>query len=362
MIRKLGKSAQYFLAFFSSVAFAEDNSSYFYNFESVTFSDGMAIKTILEDFNGEYREGEVAYTDSQIESGFLKELSGNNYLSISAIKRFSRWYSFSSDTGKAFHVGNNNLSVDGGEPYNIDLDVVGFISDGLKVGSFIDISEELSFYVSATYMVAYDLTFFDGFGVLHFSDSMPTNLNYSYYYDDDVILRRPVSARSGKGVSFDLSLFYEISSSWFTSVKLKDIGGFINWDEAPISIMSINNEPVTISEVNKFNITPYFSGVEGYRDIRTRIPWSNEINVAYIKRDGNGVYASSFNNAYFNDLAVGIYFPFPMMRFKVDYSIRANALKLSYETDTSRLSVKLDSLNEKNISTVGLSLFMEVRL
>lgn len=362
MIRKPASLASYLLSFFSPVVFAGSNLSYFFNFESASFSDGMSIKTILEDFNGEYRDGKVAYSNSQIESGFLIGLSGKNYLSISATRRYGRWYSFSQDTGKAFHDGNNNSLVDGGAQYDIDLEVFGFISDGFKVGSFIGISDKLSLYFSATYMAAYDLTVFDGDGRMYSSDSLPTTLNYTYYYDDDVILGRPVNPRRGKGTSFDLSLFYDISDSWFGSILFKDIGSFISWDDAPISIMAINNVPVTISEDNKFNIVPYISGVEGYYNIKKRIPWSNEINVSYIKEDGKGVYVSSLNNEYFNDLAIGIYSPFSIKGFKIDYSMRAKAVNFSYETEATKLSMKLDSIYDKDISTAGLSFFMKVKI
>lgn len=345
----------FFLAFFSPLVFASSDSDYFVNFTSTSFSDGMSIKTLSNEFNGDYRDGKVAYSDSEIELGFSKQISKQNFLSFSATKRFARWYSFSSDTGKAFHQSNNNLPPEESKMYNIDLEAFGFTADGLKLHSSTYLTEYLSLDFSLTYIVVNDLTHFDGNGTLPSTDSQVTRLDYNYYYDEDIILGRPVDGKNGKGMSFDFSLFYKISNSWSASISLKDIYSFIKWDDAPISIMSVNNVPVTIDENNKFNIVPSLSGLEGFRDFKEQIPWASEVHLSYLNDQGKGFFINSLNNEYINDLALGVYLPFANNNFSIDYSIKAEALNLSLESSYLDFSIKLDSFNNDRISALDIS-------
>jgi hypothetical protein len=233
--------------------------------ESHNYAEPTSIDSFLNEFNGSFEGGAQAFAHEWLEVGAR---SGDWELAL--ITRYDYDMSFSDDTAELYYLVTNELPLEVGRDFSIDLAARHYKTNGLRLGHSFHPTDSLDINLGIAYLQGVKLT--DG-NIVGEARAVAENdydfaFHADYYYSDDPLFDRVAEEPSGWGYSVDLAVDWQPITSLGLHLQVKDLLGAIFWRDAPHTIADADSDNKTFDENGYVIFNPTLKGLEEYRDLR----------------------------------------------------------------------------------------------
>lgn len=322
--------------------------------ESITYAENVSIDAWMNDLKTQDVEpGEYALTRNYSEIGFAI-----GQMSLAGFARREYLLRFSQDTFDLVYRDKNDLPIDSGRNYAIDLEVSHVLAKGLKVGydiqPFWGVKSRIEFNVFEAEEVLFG-------GLKGYLGSTNGRINgdllLDYNYTEDVILDRPVTPPAfGRGRSIDLEFWWQPVEQFSTHILMEDLYSSINWSHTPYTQATITTVRTYTDSSGNNKRMPTISGREYFREITQRIPRHTRLDATYkLSEDWDIELAQErIDSLAFNRLTT-TYNVWSSIELGVGYDFTAKAPRLELRSPYLNLMVSTDTIDSEKTKFVNLS-------
>lgn len=344
------------LLFVSGSALAQ--SAIYTRVDSFSYSEPVSVKGAVHELSGAFKGGEHALTHNQAELGMRL---GN--WSLSWLTRYDYDLQFHPDTAELLHHQENDLPVDRGRVYQLDLQARRMRAQGLKLTYAFQPVSNVQGSLALAYLKADQLLDgrMQGDLTTNLDDSYSGDAQLDYVYNEDLLLGRAVTEPEGQGVTVDLSLSWQPTPGWRLGVVSEDLYSQIRWDRAPYTQATVTSSVVTFDANGFIHTQPVLAGFEGYRTHRQHLPVRTTawIDRAVSERLWLGAELYAWDALLFERLSL-TWQGDKGRKIRAMYDIKAGALGISMVRHGVSLSFVSDKLDPQDAHTfsvhVGLTL------
>jgi len=246
--------------------------------ESHNYAEPTSIDSFLNEFNGDFEGGTQAFGHEWLEVGAR---SGNWELAL--LTRYDYDMSFSNDTAELYYLVNNELPLEPGREFHIDLAAKHYKTNGLRLGYLFQPAESLDIALGVAYLQGLKLT--DGSIVGEARAVAENDYDFSfhadYYYSHDPLFDRVAEQPGGWGYSVDLAADWQPIDNLGLHLQVKDLLGAIFWRDAPHTIADADSDNKVYDEDGYVIFNPMLNGLEEYRDFRQSLHAFGAIDMDY---------------------------------------------------------------------------------
>ena len=348
------------ITFFQAAwAFSEYQSADIYTDTSVlAYSEAMPIMQFIDNLEGPSPDkGDIAFTFNKVEVGANY---GNWNLGFFA--RFDYLLEFSEDTLAVAYADANDQDFPTGRQLHVELKPNHIEARGFGVGYRFKLPKGISVFSRINYLTSDALT--DGFltGTLTevSEDDYEGDLRLDYYYEEDLILDRPVETVSGAGYSVDIDVFWPISEKWSLSLGVQDAVSAIYWDDLTYTEASVTSNTVTLDENGQLNAVAFFSGIESNRDYTQSLPKKSELDVSYKINSWSYGQVGYSQIASYHALRVAWLAQVLGADISGGYQLQTQAYDMAVEHKYFRFAITTDSFDLDSAKLFGFSLGVNI--
>ena len=234
-------------------------------------SEAMSVADTIGDFDGNLRgNAKVAYTHNEARVGVSK-----GSWALSAFSRYDYYLDFDPDTAEFHYIDRNNLSVETGQTYRIELDAIQATTTGLSLDYAFNRGMKFSLKSRLSLLKGHHLVDGTIAGGIEINDEGNTTglATVHYFYSEDGLFDRPdVRRPDGRGVTLDVFSAYRINQELMVSVQAEDLFSRIEWKNAPVTSATLNSTRIKYDEQGLLMVEPVLSGLETYQDFRQTFP------------------------------------------------------------------------------------------
>ncbi len=322
--------------------------------DSFTYSEPVTIKAALNELQGDYRSGELAFTHEQGEIGFKY----NNW-SLGFLVRYDLYSRFHPDTAELLYLSENDLPVELERSFQLDMEVSRLRSTGLKLAYGFVPSSYFRGHVAASYLKTSQLLDGNVSGVL----TTQADGKYSgqgridYVYDEDLVLEREVRAPSGDGVTFDVGFNWRLSELLELDVDLQDLYSRIVWHRAPRTQGDLNSNVIDLDENGVINnARALYSATDSFQTFIQRLSKRETVTLKWTmtERFYSGVQFFRFEGADFPRF-IGGFNVGENTEWRAMYDLKTRALGLGVQSDYIKLFLLSDTLDPSKAHVFALN-------
>ncbi|GLS26398.1 hypothetical protein [Marinibactrum halimedae] len=326
--------------------FSSSDYSVYVNVHSVSYSEPAPIKQMIDSLEGDPIEhGEFAFSHNQIELG-----GSIGAWKIGVFKRIDYFLEFTSDTAEVVYLNENDLSLESGKVYQINLEPNTLESTGLGVEydwSFPEswtFTQQLNLQTRINYFRAEEIHHGRLWGQLSADPEtdFSGDLFLDYDYTEDSLLDRPPEEGDGQGVGVDVQMIWKPNEQWQLQFIGKDIWTYIRWSELTYTEASATSNRIQFDDQGRISSIPLLSGREWYRDVVQRLPHQISTSMTYQVNPNWGLKGTSF----FYDK---YHFPIMALQYKTDigsleleYNTKAEAIGIGFHSPIFFLRIAMD--------------------
>lgn len=199
----------------------------------------MAVKPLIDRFEGRLKSGTSAVTRNQIRSGgqlgpWTAEL----------LYRFDYEIEASRDFIEGYHALRNGSALEPGRDYALALNAWHVEARGARVARRYIVSPSVALTAGLSLLEGRKLLDgrIIGDGVASDGDTLDYRIDADYRYSRDVLFRRPVAAPNGTGASLDVGLTADLAEHGQYRLHLWDLWGQMRWRRAPATEAEANTD------------------------------------------------------------------------------------------------------------------------
>ncbi|MGW8368139.1 MAG: hypothetical protein ACWGPN_05600 [Gammaproteobacteria bacterium] len=236
--------------------------------DSVTYSEPVSIKSILDDWSPPFAGGEAVLTHNRVELG----ARWRDWW-FGVVERYDYRVELAPQTAELLYLTKNRLPLAQGSEYEIYMDAGKLRSNGVIVGRTIEATPSLRFSIAVSLLRTGEFTFGSGAGaaVVVADNDYDFEFDVDYIYSHDGLFGRTVSAPSGSGVSADFSVSWNPTERWTFRANLLDIASRMEWDAAPRTVATASSDTKSFDEQGYVRYDPVVSGFESYEEVSRRL-------------------------------------------------------------------------------------------
>lgn len=322
-------------------------------FDSFTRSDPVTINGALNEWEGEFYEGNKQYSYNQAEFGFRK-----NHWGLGFLKRLDYQIKFSDETARAVYLTQNKLDLSMNQDVPLYFDVHHFQGSGMRLSYRNETASRFNFEVGLSYLKGERLTEGNVRGNLTplSRNDYDFTADIDYFYSADDLFDRVVTRPQGQGYSIDLKMDYQITERLNLEAKIQDAWAEIYWQNAPFTQASASSDTKHFDEDGYVHFDSHLQGIESQRDFRQRLPAkmkfslnqkispSTQAEINYWRLPLDGYYALALSRSWKKNNVSVRYWP------------ELGSVGLGLEFGRLSLTITSDQLDFKEARTLGVNI------
>ncbi|MFT5506207.1 MAG: hypothetical protein ACI8XC_003933 [Gammaproteobacteria bacterium] len=248
------------------------------SFETFNYSEVTSLSAISGKWNDRVSNGNKALSVSRFIAGY----EGNNY-SLQTINRSDSYYRFNHETAWFIRLIENQIPLDTGRDYVLDIKPNRSSSKGFRVGSYYQFSE--AFKLSGYFSLLNATNLLQGNLLGQASSISPTDYNFNFnsdlVYENDPLYGRSTNQVRGNGYAIDLIIDYSLSDNWHLNVQLLDLAGELSFDSVNHTQASATSAIKNFDENGYLQYDPVISGIEDNQGFLYKFDMQTQIAVTY---------------------------------------------------------------------------------
>lgn len=337
-------------------ALADQSPVLFSSLKSFTYSDNIPIEQMINSLEGsKVGNSEYAFTHNQLDIGVAY-----GAFEFSVFNRYDYYLKYSADTARLFYLENNDLPIERGRSYSIDLSANELLSKGFAVAYSFESGRGIKSKIKASYLRAQRTTNGRLWGDLAESETGSTpfsgNINLDYSYTEDKLLSRPQEDFVASGVTIDFAAEGQFSEGFYWQLSAKDLFSAIYWEDITYTKAKATSDIIRFDDDGRIDTIPTLSGIESYRNDVQRLPIQIDLSLAQtltpLAAIEYGVFA--YDDLYFPRVAMAT--KYRGLRYRAAYEFNSRAVQFDLESNHIVLQLKADSSNRSSLETFGLGL------
>lgn len=336
---------------------AEDYNAYLL-LDSFSYGEPMAVAAIASNkWDEKLHKGDTAFSTDRIEAGI-----GWKQWQFGVFRRYDYYYEFSPDTALLKQRTENNLSLTPGQQLDIYLSANTLDAKGLSL-AYKHTFNNFTFGAKASYLVGNTLTSgqLDGKAEIIAENDYDLNFDVDYYYSEDKLFDRQVTAPEGEGYALDIFVDWQIES-WDFNLEVKDLFAKVYWRNAPRTIATGNTDTKDFDEDGFVVFNPVISGLETNQDYTQTLPRKIHFKSAYALENYSLLFELyDYDIKRFYSAGAGISINADE-QINVFYNVTAEAMKFYYRNQWLMFSVTSDDIQFNKARTLGLELSVVVAI
>jgi hypothetical protein len=313
------------------------------NVQSVTYSQPIAIKSILNEWQPPFKGGKKAMTFNKAEAG----LRWRNW-QMGIFERYDYLLNFSSQTAELVYRTENHLPLEIGKDYELRIKARQQASRGIRVGYRYKFTPSFIVGFAGSYLQGKSLTDGGVQGTAHVTAEKDYDFQFNadYSYSRDVLFSRDVNQPKGNGYSLDFSMDWRPSDHFSTQLSIFDLKGKIFWNDAPYSVATATSATKTYDEDGYVRYNPAISGYESNKNYTQNLPRKIFLATKYQWSESAELIAEvmDFEIIHFTSLGAGWCY-FKESCIQGLYNTTAKALSMRYQGHGFRIELGSDDFN-----------------
>jgi len=342
------------LLYLPSVA-AQDFNAYLL-LDSFSYGEPMAVKAIASNtWDEKLHKGDTAFSTDRVEAGF-----GWKQWRFGVFRRYDYYYEFTPDTALLKQRTENNLELTPGKQLDIYLSANTLDAKGLSL-AYMHTIDNFTVGAKVSYLVGNTLTFgqLDGEAKVLAENDYDLNFDVDYYYSEDELFDRQVTAPKGEGYALDIFADWKIEN-WAFNLEVRDLFAKVYWRNAPRTIATGNTDTKDFDEEGFVVFNPVISGLETNQDYTQTLPRKIHFKSGYALDNYLLLFELyDYDIKRFYSVGAGINIS-AKEQLNVFYNVTAEALKFYYKNQWLLFSVTSDDVQFHKARTFGLALSMVV--
>ncbi|MDX2425944.1 MAG: DUF5723 family protein [Cycloclasticus sp.] len=237
--------------------------------QSVSYSEPIAIKSMIGKWQPPFRGGSTALTYNKAEVGFRRR---NWQLGI--LERYDYLLDFSSQTAELVYLTENHLPLEVGKDYELRIKAKQHYSRGLRFAYQQKISRAFTVELAASYLQGKSLTDGGIQGTAQVTAEKDYDFQFyaDYFYSRDVLFSREVSSPKGSGYGLDIKFDWQPNDRLSTQLNIVDLMGKIFWNNAPNTSATATSATKTFDADGYVRYEPAISGRESNKSFTQILP------------------------------------------------------------------------------------------
>jgi len=322
--------------------------------QSISYSEPIAIKSVLGEWQGPFRGGSKAFTYDKVETGVRW---GNWQLGV--LSRIDYQLEFSSETAELIYLTENRLPLEVGREYELRIKALHNYSRGLRLAYQHKFSPRIKAGLATSYLQGKAFTD----GSLQGRARVLAEKNYDfqfdtdYFYSRDVLFERDMMAPTGDGYSLDFNFDWRPNKFFTAKLDIIDLVGRMYWDNAPFTTAIASSNTKTFDEEGYVRYEPAISGRESNKNFTQILPRKIFIATRYQWSPGVELLAElqDYKVARFTSVGAGWCFNHNNC-FQSLYNTTVKALSLRYQGTLLRVELASDKLKLERARYFSLQL------
>jgi len=311
--------------------------------QSVSYSEPMAIKSMLGDWQAPFKKGNKAFTYNKAETGIRW---GNWQLGI--LNRVDYQLEFSSETAELIYLTENRLPLEVGREYELRIKALHNYSRGLRLAYQHKFSSRIKAGLAASYLQGKAFTdgSIQGRARVLAEKDYDFQFDTDYFYSRDVLFERDVTSPNGNGYSLDFSFDWQPNKLFRAQIDIVDLVGKMFWDNAPFTTAVASSATQTFDEEGYVRYNPAIRGTESNRNFTQVLPRKIFIATRYQWSPGIELLAElqDYKVSRFTSLGAGWCYN-QHNCFQSLYNTTAKALLLRFQGNRLRVELASDKLD-----------------
>lgn len=345
----------FFLILTPLLSYSSDSvkRSYFFHVNSYSYSPAIPIEQIRNDLKGPpIKAGEFAFSSSYYQLGWQ-----SSHWQFSILERTDYYLQFSNATAELLYADKNNIPLENGEFFNINLKALHLSAKGLKSTYQFSPSQSIKIAVSLAYLNAKNL--YDGAlsgEVMVAEDEIQGDAKLDYSYSRDVFFNRGSSNVTGHGYTIDISGIWLINPRFTASLLVRDLNNRIYWDNQYHTSATITSNTISFDDNGLIDARPALEWVENEQNITQELPQQYELSLNYELLSDWLIQAQIYRYDSHNLHRLGAHYKVsPGSTFKFFYDIDAHSVSLGYFSKNAFISLSSDALEWHKVHSFGLN-------
>mgnify|MGYP000109027826 FL=1 len=188
--------------------------------DSFSYSEPYTLDGLLNNLSGDLSSGDVAMTFNEAKLTYAKD----NW-HISVLSRLDYLLEFNSDTAAIFHSIENDIALDVGRNYAIDLKAHHMISRGVQGGYKWHVDDERWLQADVTLLKSSKILSGELKGQWQETADgrQLTRLDLDYQYSKDLLFGEPVNHSDATGIAIDVAGAWQYSDQLSLDFKAQDL-------------------------------------------------------------------------------------------------------------------------------------------
>ncbi|MBT8349204.1 MAG: hypothetical protein HKP62_07150 [Sulfurovum sp.] len=313
------------LSLFNPSDIIKENQTVEINAQILMTNDAFSLEVLFNDLEGSLNEQDDNYDaigDARFDIGSYIDFLG--YVGYTHRKEVVM--PTSSDTVRLLYQASNDLDLDIGESYDLDLKMEGFAAHGIMFANNFSVYQENGWDVNIGIglELLYGVEMQDGYvrgnAITTAVNDYDFNMQSNYLYTENYLYDLDVESSHAYGYSTHLSIQAAYENISFSYV-MNDLLGKLYWKDLPYSDVFLTSGTKSYDENGYVKYTPVISGVERTKDYTQTLMQKWRLEAKY-----------TFENATLqlgNDRIYGINMPY--VRYQYTHE---NDLTVGYNYET----------------------------
>ncbi|WP_455207853.1 hypothetical protein [Kaarinaea lacus] len=319
-----------------------------------TYSEPVPVTDVINNRNGEFSGGEIAFTHNWAEIG----ATYNNF-GVGILGRYDYDLKFSEDTAEFYYLINNKKPLPQGRVFDLSLDAKHTHSEGVRLSYLYPLNKKTNITVGLSYLRGVWLTEgkAQGQGIALAENDYDFQFNVDYYYSEDLIFERKIDTPAGDGFSIDFALDWSITNDLALNLRVIDLIGRIYWENSPFTTATATSDVKEYDENGYLIYKPVLSGFETSTNFTQKLQPQVKalVNYRWTPKLAAEAYIQSYYIADFYQLGLRYYFS-NATSLSTRYMFDTHAISVAYTMRYFNVMITSDALDFNEAHTLGLSL------
>jgi Family of unknown function (DUF5723) len=322
--------------------------------QSFSYSEPVAIKSILDKWQPPFKGGDKAFTYSKAELG----VRWDNW-QFGFLQRLDYQLGFSPETAELIYLTKNRLPLEAGKEYELRIKAQHSYSRGLRLAYQHKVSSTINVGLAASYLQGKALTNGSIQGIAQATAEKDYDFQFDtdYFYSRDVLFERDVTSPTGNGYSLDLHIDWRANKYFSAQLDVVDLIGKIFWNNTPFTIATASSDTKTFDADGYVRYQPVISGFESNKNFTQTLPRKIFIAAQYQWSPDIGLLAELQDYKVAQFTSIGAEWCYRHSDcFQSLYNTTANAVSLRYLGDKFYVELASDKLDPEKASYFVLQL------
>lgn len=259
---------------------------------SHSFSAPTSIDSLLDDFSGDIRSGDYAFTYNQAEAGVLYKGFIAGYST-----RYDYQLRFSEELARIYHAASHDQVLPQGIPQQLRIEASHIRAHGPLLGWQWRVHDSFEFTIKAARLHADRMVDGEAVGTMTLvaEDEYAGDLQFNLHSSEDLLLEMPVPDPSGEGYSTDIILEWQANEQWQLHLTLRDAYSKIKWRNILYSDLTANTATLSYDDNGRLHTNPVLSGYQYLTNFTQTLPRKFLGRIYYQATAHHGLYVEQYH-------------------------------------------------------------------